>query len=201
MSEHYTKLTAPFPPDAMYLDKSRGESRAFVVVTPQYVVERMNEVFGPDGWSESKPEFSEDSEGVLCICNVCVHTTDATRSGVGYAKFKEGGLLGDTYKAAATDAFKKAVSHFGVGNDIYKGLVKPKDLANPVNTEVDAVVADAKPKRTRRSKFAVSTKELTAAAEALPGPQEYEPEEVDSTPIKVANPNKLISSVLKGAVK
>jgi len=78
-----------------------------------------------DGWKETETE-------VICWGSVTITLPSGekiTQAGVGQAdkKFKKGTkellCLGDDYKAAMTDMIKKAVSHWGIANDVYRGEV------------------------------------------------------------------------------
>jgi len=204
MEEQYQKLIAPFPPEAMYKDTSRG--KPLTIIKPQYVVERMNEVFGIEGWSTGAPEFSEDDTGVLCHLHVYIGDQHTTRHGVGYAQFGTNKLIGDVYKAAFTDALKKACSYFGVGNDIYKGLVtppkterktRPTEEIPPVAGQAEQVAAPTEETTTRRRGRRPGSKNVTPSTVPQDDPS---PLASDTNDVvidkKVATPNKLISRVL-----
>ena len=123
--ELYDKLTAPFPQEAITADKSRG----FVLtsIKAQYVIERLNDVFGTDGW-EAKPQvlFNDKESG----CGVHVTLTARYKGLAPIARHVISGSKakpdpGDLLKSAMTDAICKAASHLGIGNDVYKGKIKP----------------------------------------------------------------------------
>lgn len=130
IKELYEQLKKPFPKEAYQVDNSRGF--ALTSIKAQYVVERLNDVLGVEGWSV-EGEFEETSEGVLFIgeLSVRVEIGDTTerikRSGVGYATIKKG-HVGDAYKGAMTDLISKTSSHLGVGNEVFKGNVDVKSL-------------------------------------------------------------------------
>jgi len=155
MSDIYDKLKADFTPDAFSEDKSRGF--ALTSIKAQYVVERLNDVFGVDGWSATYDFSRPDGKEVLSICtlNVIIGDKQVSRVAVGASQAKK--QLGDTYKSAMTDSLGKAASHFGVGNDVFKGLVNP-----------DGSKKGSKPKTkatTKASSFPASTGKIEKAPE------------------------------------
>ena len=144
----YEKLTAPFGPEALSKDISRGSGNPFTSIKAQYMIERLNEVFGVDGWNSEYVQ-TVTPEGVLCKCILTVNIDGKTfkREAFGGAEFKmKNGrekLLGDVVKSAMTDSLGKAASHIGVGNDVFKGLVAP-----PGGSGYASKPAAAKPKAT-----------------------------------------------------
>lgn len=143
--EMYEKLCAPFPEEALQADRSRG-SREFTSVKAQYISERLNQVFGIDGWYV-EPQFSETEDGVLCLGKLHYKVGDIWlyRTGVGFAKYSSENL-GDTYKGAMTDSRSKAASELGVANDVFKGKVPvPKDVPKD-NHEEKEVKKERKPR-------------------------------------------------------
>lgn len=133
MSEVYKKLSAPFPEEAISADKSRGPNNVFTSVKAQYVIERLNESFGPENWTFQGSHVSGE-QGVLFngVLTFTIGDKTQTRQAVGYcawamsdkadAKMKN---IGDVYKSAQTDALSKAASQLGVANDVFKGKVAP----------------------------------------------------------------------------
>lgn len=126
----YEKLSAPFPKEAMTSDSSRGF--ALTSIKAQYVRERLNEVLGVNGWSSNTEVVDRTDEGVAVKLVLTAHIDgkDVSRSSFGGASKKnKGQTYGDLFKSAETDALSKAASNFGVGNDVFKGLVDPKTLS------------------------------------------------------------------------
>lgn len=126
MSELYKKLTAEFPSEALSKDTSRGFE--LTSVKAQYLVERMNEVFGPEGWRADYVVIKENEQGIVMKCVVIANAnngdTAIQRSGFGGAEFSAKKSLSDIYKSAMTDSLSKTLSHIGVANDVFKGKVK-----------------------------------------------------------------------------
>jgi hypothetical protein len=134
-NEIYKKLTADFPQEALKADVSRGAGNPFTSVGAQYIVERLNEVLGVDGWSFTG-DFERADEGVLYFGNLAIRMNGEPKNpitgtdgvwhvveGVGFSAIKRN--LGDTYKSARTDALSKAASMLGVANEVFKGNVPP----------------------------------------------------------------------------
>jgi len=121
--EMYAKFIQPFPQEAYTCDSSRGFN--LTSIKPQYIVERLNVVLGVNNWVfRSKEE--RIGEGVLCSGELLISNgaKQVGRESAGFALVKKL-RWGDAYKSAKTDALSKAASHFGIGNDVFKGLVAP----------------------------------------------------------------------------
>ncbi|MEE8598013.1 MAG: Rad52/Rad22 family DNA repair protein [Dehalococcoidales bacterium] len=119
----YMKLIKSFPDEAMTTDNSRGFP--LTSIKAQCVVERLNQVFGFDGW-ELEGEYETTKDGVLFFGKLEVEASGEGRhhhSGIGYSKNKK--VEGDAYKSARTDCLSKCASWFGVGNEVFKGNVTP----------------------------------------------------------------------------
>lgn len=130
MTDKYQALAAPFPKEAMTKDTSRGF--ALTSIKAQYVRERLNEVMGVDGWETQSQVVNIDNDGNVAVkIDMTLHFGDrsVTRCAFGGAKKKaKGQTYGDVFKSAETDAICKVASNFGVGNDVFKGLVNPETL-------------------------------------------------------------------------
>jgi len=115
-------LSKPFPAEAMTTDNSRGF--ALTSIKAQYIVERLNEVLGIDGW-QHRGRFEKVEEGVLFHGELVLDNggQGIMQLGTGFSKDKKN--VGDSYKSAKTDSLSKSASLFGVGNDVYKGKVPP----------------------------------------------------------------------------
>ncbi len=114
-----------FTGEALSIDSSRGF--ALTSIKAQYVVERLNQVFGLTGWShtgEYRQTGPEDKPtGVVFLGKLTVQNgvTGAIREAVGFSELKRN--IGDAYKGAKTDSLSKCASQLGIGNDVYKGKV------------------------------------------------------------------------------
>jgi hypothetical protein len=88
------------------------------VIKVIYVVERLNEVFGLNGWRVVN-EVVENGrmvvvKGALKIPKYNVHIEQYGGN--------DNPDRGDAYKGACTDALSKCASYLGIGMDVYKGL-------------------------------------------------------------------------------
>src|SRR5258708_16408972 len=100
----------------------------YVGYRPQYVVDGMNETFGTGGWGfeELSSDIMEGEKGALVVAKVKVWLSgapDFQPTGWGQARVTKGDY-GDARKGAQTDAIKKALSYFSIGNRTYQGLLK-----------------------------------------------------------------------------
>lgn len=125
MSEVEALLSEPFPKSM--LRYHQGKRLTYVPVAE--VIARMNRVLGVDNWSSEVVKMWREADHpdwvmahvrvTACIAGVTVH-----RDGVGgqqIKKLKSGaGVvdLGDEYKGAVSDAFKKACQGYGVGLEL-----------------------------------------------------------------------------------
>ena len=98
---------------------------------PQHVVDAMNVVFGIGGWGFDELEASiltsqtEKGSSSLAIAQVKVWIKDIACMPVGWGQSRvTKGDVGDAKKGAQTDALKKALSYFSIGNRAYHGLLK-----------------------------------------------------------------------------
>lgn len=122
LNEVYKKFLSDFPPEAYDEDNSRGFP--LTTLKAQYIVERLNEVCGLDGWALTG-EYKEIEEGVLYFGKLTINIDgkEIVRESVGFSKDKKN--VGDSYKSARTEALSKAASYLGIGNDMFKGLIVP----------------------------------------------------------------------------
>ena len=116
----YGKLTQPF-------DTTFTDPRGFTYVTGEQVVSRLNDVFGPFGWSFEVVQQVHDQESDEIIVQGRMRVYDAAsgnwimREQFGSQKInrrRDSGApveLGFDYKGATTDCLKKCASLFGVG--------------------------------------------------------------------------------------
>jgi hypothetical protein len=112
------KLKAPLPPEAVSPNPERPGLSAIKVI---YVVERLNEVFGVNGWHMANEVVEK---GAMVVVKGAL-----TIEEYGIRIEQYGGNAnpdrGDAYKGACTDALSKCASYIGIGMDVYKGLHDP----------------------------------------------------------------------------
>lgn len=97
---------------------------------PQFIFDAMNAVFGIGGWgfeelaSDIINQTTDKGEINLSVCQVKVWLKDITTFPVGWGQGRiTRGDVGDARKSAQTDAIKKALSYFSIGNRAYHGLL------------------------------------------------------------------------------
>ena len=125
-------ILKPFPTEAL---SSYGGAKKLTSIKAQYIVERLNDVFGVGQWmanyvTEFRGEvMTPSAEGeksiysVIMACHLSAPGIE-TVTHFGGASLKKGQDLNDIYKSAATDALTKCASQIGIGNDVFKGLVQ-----------------------------------------------------------------------------
>src|SRR5260370_21949889 len=114
-------------PHNISLDSYSG----FTGYKPQYIVDAMNIVFKIGQWgfeevaSEIVTHQTEKGNSSLAIAQVKVWLKGVDFKPVGYGQGRvTKGDVGDSKKASQTDAIKKALSYFSIGNRAYHGLLK-----------------------------------------------------------------------------
>jgi len=135
--ELYRKLKEPFPPEAYAIDKSRGGNKNpaawLTTIRAQYIIDRLNSVFGLGGWSMTGELDTIRDENQRIISALFSGTLVASCNdinikieNIGYAEQSVAGnrLGGDILKSARTDCLSKCASWIGVGDAVFKGLVK-----------------------------------------------------------------------------
>lgn len=162
----YLRLTAPFPEEAYGADTTRG-SKVLTSLKAQFVVERLNEVFGLGNW-RLDGEWKDVDDGILFIGELTAQFFENDKPVIistgpvpGFAGTDKENS-GDAYKSARTDCLSKSSSLLGIGNEMYKGNVKPRlsdaqkkaldvddqqDLRSESAREADEVETNGKSKR------------------------------------------------------
>jgi len=103
----------------------------FTGYKPQFILDALNAVFKLGNWgfeeihAEIVTHQTEKGTSSLAIAQVKVwiKTIDFTPVGYGQSRVTKGDI-GDAKKGAQTDAIKKALSYFSIGNRAYHGLLK-----------------------------------------------------------------------------
>ena len=118
------KLKEPLPREAV---SPNPQKPGLSVIKVIYVVERLNEVFGLNGWHV-------DNEVVETGRMVVVRATlSIPRYAIAIEQFggNDNPDRGDAYKGACTDALSKCASYLGIGMDVYKGLYEQPGAGPP----------------------------------------------------------------------
>ena len=123
VEDAYKACIAEFTAEgAIKADSSRGFD--LTSIQPQFIRERLNEVFGMFGWKLTG-EFKEVGGGILFEGHLTVTVGEKSHSHLTIGFAKTGKNIGDTFKSAYTDALSKGASNYGIGNSVFKGLVAP----------------------------------------------------------------------------
>ncbi len=109
------KLKSPLPAEAVSPNPDRPGLSVIKVI---YVVERLNEVFGLNGWRVVN-QVVESGRMVVVKATVTIPEYGIVIEQYGGNDNPD---RGDAYKGACTDALSKCASYLGVGMDVYKGL-------------------------------------------------------------------------------
>lgn len=112
----YDQLSRPFP--SKYIqwrvgstnaDKTKGTALAYI--DSRAVIDRLNEVFGLDGWEASFIELAKG--GILCQLRVNIGGNWITKTdGANFSDI-------ESIKGGISDALKRAAVHLGIGRYLY----------------------------------------------------------------------------------
>jgi hypothetical protein len=170
----FDKLRAPFPPERVSWrvgsttpDKSKG--LAFAYIDARDVMDRLDEVCGPDGWQNSYPHANGKT-----VCRIEIRVN-------GEWIGKENGA-GDSdveaEKGALSDALKRAAVQWGIGRYLYD-VTPPWVEIEPMGKSFK--IKEHEYRRLRRL--------LTGEA---PPPEKKEPEKPAAEPRKIEPPKEWI---------
>lgn len=127
----FAALAAPFTGDGEVKSRAQG-GRQIAYVTARTVMNRLDDVLGPENWWDEYPVVSEHS--VVCALSVLLS------DGRVLTKRDAGGAAGmadagDDDKSMFSDAFKRAAVKFGVGRYLYRdgvpGFARASSAAEP----------------------------------------------------------------------
>jgi hypothetical protein len=124
------ELAKPFSPDVLQTVNKGGTNLTYVPVAE--VIARLNMVVGAGNWGDDTEVWisSEHPDSIVGKSKVWIRIGEEVAEVTGHGgdtikfygdKHKNAGKpldLGDAYKTAASDAFKKACQKFGIGLDI-----------------------------------------------------------------------------------
>jgi hypothetical protein len=147
-----TKLKEPLPAAAVSPNPQKPGLSAIKVI---YVVERLNDVFGLNGWRV-------DNEVIETGRMVVVRATLAIpKYGIAIEQFggNDNPDRGDAYKGACTDALSKCASYLGIGMDVYKGLNdgRARDRGGSRHNVRATIASPAQDGRTNRTRNSAPT--------------------------------------------
>lgn len=145
-------------------DGARGDANTSIA--PWSVTDRLNDVFGIDGWT-TDAEFVMERNGMVVVKLLF----NAPDYGIHHTTF--GGNnnkdLGDAFKGAETDALTKVASWLGIGTGVWRGeyahdhyVVDGVDLAAP-----KPKAAAAQPKKKVQVKRVTNVEDIKASIKTL----------------------------------
>jgi hypothetical protein len=113
-SDAWDKLSDPFPPGEVQwrikvLSKDKHRAMVAPYVDTRTVLDRLDEVVGPDGWQDSYQVLLAEGESYAVKCRLSL--LEVSKEEVGE---------GDSLKAAFSDALGRAAVKFGVGRYLYR---------------------------------------------------------------------------------
>ncbi len=127
-AEILEKLKVPLPAEAV---SPNPEKPGLSVIKVIYVVERLNDVFGLNGWRVVN-QVVESGRMVVVKATVTIPEYGIVIEQYGGNDNPD---RGDAYKGACTDALSKCASYLGVGMDVYKGLRDERLKAVPSSND------------------------------------------------------------------
>ena len=160
-TEFIQKLKAPLPAEAVSPNSDKPGLSSIKVI---FVVERLNEVFGLNGWKVVN-EVVESGQMVVVKATLSVPKYEITVEQFGGNNNFD---RGDAYKGACTDALSKCASYLGVGMDVYKGLHGEARKSGSTNVSATASAAPAEQTMGQRGSAPSATNNATRTNGAEP---------------------------------
>lgn len=120
MNELLAALSEPFPPEAIDWrvgatngEKTRGIALAYIQARP--VMDRLDEVVGPENWTDSYVPIQDKNGTVGFICTLSLRIGDK------WVAKTDGADTSDieAIKGGISDAFKRAAVKWGIGRYLY----------------------------------------------------------------------------------
>lgn len=114
-AELFAALDSPFDPHEVKTRQAPG-GRTFQYVTARTVMNRLDDVLGPENWWD---DYVPSANSVMCRLTIRLpegETVTKCDAG-GYAGMAD---QGDDDKSGFSDAFKRAAAKFGVGRYLYR---------------------------------------------------------------------------------
>jgi len=116
-------LRAPFSPEVVKWrpgtkTKDGTKALALAYVDARDVMERLDDAFGPQGWSD-RYKVVDEANGVV-ECTLAAQYPDLRATSKVDVGYPNGGMDDDEpFKGAYSDAFKRAAVKYGIGRDLY----------------------------------------------------------------------------------
>lgn len=164
------RLREEFPRDT-HESKKMDNNFVQTGIKPAYVTERLNQVFGFEGWEAEEVEIREEGKDIATKVKLTIFiitkSEDGTYTKIPIASRTQWGssrrygnqLYGDVLKSAFTNGLCKAASLFDVAHDAYKGLLAPVESLDDMIDEDEADAHDKKKSKTTKTKKLVTKSE------------------------------------------
>lgn len=118
MTIDWPALAAPFPPDALSwrvgsVTKAKDKATLLVYIDARNVMDRLDEVAGPENWQATYHPDPRGAKGL--ICRISIRTPDgwvAKEDGAGDSDI-------EAVKGGFSDSFKRAAVKWGIGRYLY----------------------------------------------------------------------------------
>lgn len=159
--EEIEKIRGKFPDESVQVKKSfkdekTGKDTFLTGYKPQYIIERLNDCFGHEGWDFEILEWGKEQLGgkgsfhTWVRGQLTIYLPSYEKDGIngklkrdvvtvkqqfGTSKWTAYMELGDALKGAATNSMEKCASLLDIGHQAYKGLLPPPG-EEPESTEV-----------------------------------------------------------------
>lgn len=144
-----SSLRSGFKPECIqivkeYRDANSGRDVCLLGIKPQYIIERLNDSFGHDGWDFEIQQFELSEKAAWALCKLSIYAVVTQQDSnhpdypfrrhlitekqqFGHCNVNKALYGGDALKGAATNALEKAASQLDVGHEAYKGLLERPD--------------------------------------------------------------------------
>ncbi len=147
LSENSVGVITRALPKAKIKQRPGGGGMTFDYITPATAIDLLNEAFAY-GWSSSIVDHFREDDVVIVAIKLSVrdeHTgCQVTKEQYGSCQITRGLGVGEAYKGAASDALKKAATHFGIGLELYQD-------DGPVSNFVAPAASSARPSADKQS--------------------------------------------------
>jgi len=152
------KLRKSFPDEtiqsyAKFKDPDTGATKHLTGVKPQYIVERLNDVFGHEGWDFEIIKHGLEGKDAWVYGRLTIYETKRDTEAIdgplirkimtvkeqfGSGKFNSATGFGDAMKSAATNSLDKCASWLDIAHEAYKGLVEiPESHPDKEGSEIE----------------------------------------------------------------
>lgn len=171
-----------------YKDNKTGEEKILIGYKPQYIIERLNDCFGHDGWDFEIRQIEEKNSCAYCwgrltiFASAYMENEDIKMYGaikrsvvcvkdqIGSCEYRPNEIsYGDALKGAATNCLEKCASLLDIGHEAYKGLVEyeGKTSAKKASPEEKTEKVEDKEEANIRTELRVLCKEYGIGNQAF----------------------------------